>query len=274
MESICWQEDLLHLTFQDEDDFVTIMDTFMEVREPTEVLTLVSLWKEEGNFFFNNGQFGLANDRYERVAIYLTFTLLASSVDFGPCKDLAVALLLNPACTLKLGSFHITMDICSLVINIRPNSKAWFRRAKTALKLGLKTTAFEALSKAVSLDPKNRDIQSELGKVVLIFTSTLKGTRKSSNFDHPKGSRDCLCSPPVSEGFQLKAIKDQQLNDGGLGNFSPVPTIRGGRHVDSPCTWQGTEEPDVGAQPLTCLTADTVIVGKLCEPVQSRLTTL
>lgn len=93
------------------------------------------------------------------------------------------------------------MDICFFVINIRPNSKVWFRRVKTVLKLGLKITAFEVLLKAVSLDFKNRDIQSELGKVVFIFILIFKGIRKLFNFDYPKGSRDCLCFFSVSEGF-------------------------------------------------------------------------
>lgn len=42
--------------FQDEEEFVKIMDTIVGFGEPVEVLSLVSTWKEGGNFLFKNGQ--------------------------------------------------------------------------------------------------------------------------------------------------------------------------------------------------------------------------
>lgn len=187
MEGLSWREELLDIHFQDEGEFVEIMDTVVRFGEPAEVLTPVSTWKGGGNSLFKKGQFDLANDQYDRAAKYLTCTLLASTVDFDLYKELVIALLLNlAACAIKLGSFQRAMNVCSLVIHIQPDSiKAWFRRAKAALELGLITSAFEDLTQAVSLDPNNKAIQSEMGKVVLLFSSTIKGTRKLDGFDLP-----------------------------------------------------------------------------------------
>lgn len=102
--------------------------------------------------------------------------------------------------------------------------------------MGLTTTAFGDLRKTVSLDPYNKDIQSKLGKVVLLFSSTIKGTRKLDDFDHPEGSRVCFNPPVISKEDQLQATQDQQLNNGGSCTSAPAPAVPGGRNVDSPCT--------------------------------------
>lgn len=132
MEGICWNKELLDINFQDEDEFVKVMDNVTKLEEPAAVLSLVSTWKEGGDLFFNKGQFGLANAKYDMAAKYLTYTLLVSTIEFDPCKELAVALLLNlTTCALKLGLFQRAFDVCSLVINIQSDStKAWFGRAK------------------------------------------------------------------------------------------------------------------------------------------------
>lgn len=63
------------------------------------------------------------------------------------------------------------LDICSLVINIDLNNiKAQFRQAKAAMELGFMARGFEDLTMAVSLDPTNKEIENESGKVVLLFS--------------------------------------------------------------------------------------------------------
>lgn len=104
---------------------------------------------------------------------------MVTSVDSVECKDLAVSLDLNlVACALKLGFFHRVLDLCSLVININPNNiKTRFRRAKAAIELGFMARGFEELTMVVHLDPTNKEIQNELGKVELIYQSSIKVCR-------------------------------------------------------------------------------------------------
>lgn len=188
-------------------------DTVTGLGEPIEVISLVSVGKDEGNSSFNHGKFGLAYQQYEDAARCLSCTLMMSSVDSVQCTDLAVSLLLNIAdCALKLGYFQRVLELCSLVINISPNNiKARFRRAKAAMELGLTVRAFEGLTKAMSLDLSNKEIQIELGKVVLLFQSTTKSKRKLYSFDPPEEHKDGALS--------------------------------GGRDLDSHCLEQGSEEP-------------------------------
>lgn len=150
MANLCWKEEMLDINFHDEEEFDKIMKTVVELREPAKVLALVSTQKEGGNFFFNNEKFELANDKYIMSAKYLICTLLASMIDFVTCQELEVALLLNcAACAIKLGSFQRAVDLCSLVINIQPEcTKAWFRRVKAVMEVGLITTSYQDLIKA------------------------------------------------------------------------------------------------------------------------------
>lgn len=97
---------------------------------------------------------------------------MESNVDFVLCKDLGVQLHLNLAtCAIKLGFFQRTLDLCSIVISFKPDStKARFRRAKAAkvaLEMGMIAMALDDLTTTASLDPGKKEIQSELGKVVV-----------------------------------------------------------------------------------------------------------
>lgn len=201
-----------------------MLQMVMKLGEPEQVFSLVSSLKETGNGFFKRGKFGLAIDQYDLEAKYLLCTWMTSYVDSDVCKDLAVSLHPNlVACALKLGSFQRAFDLCSLVIYMNPNSiKGYFRRARArararaALELGLTGTTLEDLTTGVSLDSTNKEINSELWRVVLLYESTIEGKRKLDSFDQLKGSREFSTSPTINEMEPLNEYVNQQVYDGGM----------------------------------------------------------
>lgn len=179
MEGICWKEELFHAHFNNKNEFVATVDNVTRLSEHFEVIGLVSVWKEECNYYFKHGKFGFAFDQYEKVAKYMFCTYMMSTVDSIECKDLAIALNLNlAACSLKLGSFQQVMELCSPVININPKIvKARSRRAKVAMKVDLTALTFRDLTKAEKLEPTNKEIQNALG--LCSFLNQLSKVRKS-----------------------------------------------------------------------------------------------
>lgn len=45
MDGFNWNEEMLHAHFNDEHEFVTMVDTVTGLEEPYEVIALVSVWK-------------------------------------------------------------------------------------------------------------------------------------------------------------------------------------------------------------------------------------
>lgn len=135
----------------------------------------------------------------ELAAKYLLCTWMASRVDFNLCKDLLISLHLNlAACTLKQGSFQRAFNLCFLVTNINPECiKARFRRAKASLEIDFTTIDLDYLKIAMSLDPTDIEVFSELGKVELLLKSYLKGKRKLDSFDPQSGSSDFWAIKPT-----------------------------------------------------------------------------
>lgn len=265
MEDKCWRMELFFTHFKGKRDLDIMLDTVMERGGPDEVFALVSEWKERGNDFFKKGQFGRAIEQYDMTTKYLLCTWMVSTVNSDHCTNLTVLLHLNmEACALKVGSFQRAFDLCSLVIKINPdNTKARYRRAMAALEVGFTNTAFEDLSKAMSFDPNNKEIQRELGKIVLRFKSIIKEKRKLDSSDSLEGSEDYLSPPIINDVEPLITFEGQRVND--VWGCSSTSAFSGRRDVDLSNTRQGGEEPIVGVLP--CSIDNLVIEHKPCEGV-------
>ncbi|KAL2925567.1 Peptidyl-prolyl cis-trans isomerase FKBP62 [Bienertia sinuspersici] len=96
--------------------------------------------------------------------------------DRAEFHDLAIFILLNSvACLCKKKEFIQVGQICSVILDFKPNNiKAFFRRALAAIKLGRKNLAYWDFLMAIELEPGNEEVIMKLKEVKSILNQEKK----------------------------------------------------------------------------------------------------
>ena len=116
-------------------------------------LDAMKSFKEEGNDFFNEGQYTRALQLYENVLNYYEYCFCNTSRQEKEANQLRLCALLNAAiCFLKQNQYEKAIEYCTQAIQIQPmNVKARFRRAQAYRHLDHFTKAKEDLRVALKL---------------------------------------------------------------------------------------------------------------------------
>jgi len=133
--------------------------------ETSEKIEYATKKKEEGNRFYGQQKFSLANKRYKKALSYLQYGEWKehqSAVDI-----LKISCHSNTAAIhIKLKQFKSALEEVKKVLEIDPtNVKALYRMGVAEAGLGDYLDALKDLKKALTLDPNNRDIIREIGIV-------------------------------------------------------------------------------------------------------------
>ncbi|EEF52262.1 70 kDa peptidyl-prolyl isomerase isoform X2 [Ricinus communis] len=118
--------------------------------------------KEEGNLLFKSGKFQRAGKKYDKAADYIVEEVSFDDDEQKLIKSLRVSCWLNgAACSLKLGDFQGTINLCSKVLDVEfDNVKALYRRAQAYMQTADLVSAELDIKKALEIDPHNREVKS------------------------------------------------------------------------------------------------------------------
>ena len=129
--------------------------------EEGEKLEFAAGLKDEGNQFFKNKDWQLAEERYAQAIEIIEW-------DQSPRrKDLRVLTLYNLSLSLCYqNKFVSALEKINWAINLKPNSaKAHFRKASIFQFMDEHEKALNELKKANELEPENQEINSQMAKV-------------------------------------------------------------------------------------------------------------
>jgi protein unc-45 len=129
-------------------------------------------FKEEGNKYFNEGNFGEASSFYTK----------ALSVKSISDSEKAVFLKNRAACFLKLQKYHEAAADCTAALEVCPiDTKALFRRCQALEQLGQFEEAYKDARKLVQVEPKNVAIQPILRRLHIVIQDKLAKHMSTDN---------------------------------------------------------------------------------------------
>lgn len=133
-----------------------------------EMLDVLKVIKEAGNYFYRSGDFVKSARKYRKLTRYYNF-FKDQTTDESDKKLLDTFQLVNltnlAATELKLGDFKDVIFTCNAVIKLdQDNSKAFYRRGIANLELKNYELAIDDLKMAHNLVPGNRAILKEFDR--------------------------------------------------------------------------------------------------------------
>jgi peptidylprolyl isomerase len=157
---------------------VELFDFHEKEKEPWELSTAEKVataekYKAKGNAAFKEGNWAAARTSYAKGATFVadlfkkddeTALEEATEADKAQAKDVALALHQNSAqANLKLAEYNGAICDCNSALDIDGSSvKALFRRGQAYSKRSEFAEAKADLSKALELDPENKEVAAEL----------------------------------------------------------------------------------------------------------------
>lgn len=146
--------------------------SFSKEKEPWQMdnyhkLDVAAKKKDEGNALFKVGKYWRAAKKYERAAWFIEQERTFSDEQKKEAKLLKVPCYLNSAaCKLKLKDHKAVVTLCTKVLEMEPeNVKALYRRAQAYVQIGESGLAESDITKALEIDPQNRDVRLEYKKL-------------------------------------------------------------------------------------------------------------
>ncbi|GBG24248.1 Peptidyl-prolyl cis-trans isomerase FKBP5 [Hondaea fermentalgiana] len=137
-------------------------------RELMEKSTRVKLdecrvFREEGNAWFEEGQYFRASEKYRRVTIWLDYTFPDTDEELKEMQEVHLPALVNLAvCFLKLGDAAQAMELARRALDMDPdNLKALYCRAKANRLEDKFEEASVYLKRALALDSENFELRKE-----------------------------------------------------------------------------------------------------------------
>jgi len=130
--------------------------------ENHEKIQTAQLKKEEGNNFFKQGKYSLANKRYKKALSYIQYGEIKD--DKNEVDQLKVSCHLNiAAILLKNKEYSNVISELKHVLEIEPNNvKALYRRSIALSSTGEFFDALRDLNKALEIEPQNKEVKREI----------------------------------------------------------------------------------------------------------------
>ncbi|KAK9129057.1 hypothetical protein Syun_017854 [Stephania yunnanensis] len=140
--------------------------------ETSEKLEVCERKKDEGNKLFKAGKFWCASIKYDKAAKCVELDHSFTDEEKALANALRISCNLNnAACKIKLGEYVEAAKLCTKVLELDPlNVKALYRRSQSYLRISELEKAEIDIKKALTIDPKNREVKLEYAK--------LKGLKK------------------------------------------------------------------------------------------------
>lgn len=141
-------------------------DGCKEILTLNDKLNILKVIKEAGNHFYRLNDFEKCSHKYEKCTRYYKF-FTESTTDKTEQRQLDEVQLMNlnnlAATELKINSYEEVKATCDEAIKLEGNNvKAYYRRGIAHMKLKNYDSAVDDLSKALKLEPGNREVMKEL----------------------------------------------------------------------------------------------------------------